>query len=240
VGRAGPEPGTVYLVGAGPGDPGLLTVRAAEILAAADSVFHDQLVPADVIGLARPGALLIDVGHRAGSAHRDPAGVAAQMAVRAREGEVVCRLKGGDSFVFGRGGEDLEALAAEGVPVAVVPGVSSAVAGPAAAGISVTHRGIARSFVVVTGHDDLDWSRLRADTVVVLMSLRRLTEIAAAMVDAGWAEQTPAAVVSQATTPRQHQVFATLGSIAGRVRKEAVPPPALLVVGEVVAMAAER
>jgi uroporphyrin-III C-methyltransferase len=237
---AGVRPGTVYLVGAGPGHPGLLTLRAAEVLRAADAVFHDQLVSAEVLGMAAPGAALVDVGHRAGTAHRSPASVAAEMAARARAGEVVCRLKGGDSFVFGRGGEDVEALAREGVPVEVVPGVSSALAGPAAAGIPVTHRGLARSFVVVTGHEDLDWSRLRADTIVVLMGLRRLPDIAGAMIGAGWSPDTPAAVVGEATTPRQRQVYGTLGTIAGRVGEEGVSAPALLVVGDVVTMAAER
>jgi uroporphyrin-III C-methyltransferase len=232
--------GTVYLVGAGPGRPDLLTIRAADVLRTADAVFHDQLVSPEVLALVRPDARLVDVGHRAGREHRDPADVAAEMAHAARAGEVVCRLKGGDSYVFGRGGEDVQALAVERVPVEVVPGVSSALAGPGAAGIPVTHRGLARSFLVVTGHEELDWRRLGADTVVVLMGLRRLAEITAGMVAAGWAEGTPAAVVSRATTPRQRQVYGQLGTIAQRVADEAIEAPALLVVGEVVTVAGGR
>ena len=139
------ESGRVYIVGAGPGDPELLTLRGAAVLGAADVVFHDQLVTEEVLGLARPTAELVTAGHRAGQAKRDQRAVAAAMADRARRGQVVCRLKGGDPFVFGRGGEDLEALLSEGVPWEVVPGVSSALAGPAAAGVPITHRGVARS-----------------------------------------------------------------------------------------------
>ena len=146
------ESGRVYIVGAGPGDPELLTLRAAAVLAAADVIFHDQLVSEEVLELAQPIAELVAAGHRAGQAKRDQRAVAAAMADRARRGQTVCRLKGGDPFVFGRGGEDLEALLAEGVPCEVVPGLSSALAGPAAAGVSVTHRGVARSVLIVTGY----------------------------------------------------------------------------------------
>jgi uroporphyrin-III C-methyltransferase len=237
--RAEVEPGHVYLVGAGPGDPGLLTLRAAEVMACADSVFHDQLVSGEILDMVRPGAELVGVGHRAGQERQDPAVVAAEMARRARRGEVVCRLKGGDPFVFGRGGEDVMALVREGVPYEVVPGVSSALAGPAAAGIPVTHRSLARSLLVVTGHEALRWERLRADTVVVLMGAGRLEEISGAMVAAGWDPATPAAVVMQATTPRQRCVQGTLRTVASQAREAALAPPALLVVGQVVRLAAE-
>jgi uroporphyrin-III C-methyltransferase len=235
--RAEVEAGRVYVVGAGPGDPELLTLRAAEVLARAGSIFHDQLVAPEILAMGGPWATLVDAGHRAGGPGRDPAAVGAEMARRARAGEVVCRLKGGDPFVFGRGWEDVQALAAEGVPFEVVPGVTSALAGPAAAGIPVTHRSLARSLLVVTGHERLEWGGPCADTVVVLMGVARLAEIAGGMVTAGWAAGTPAAVVSEASTPRQRQVRGTLGDVAGRAAAAGLGPPALLVVGEVVRLA---
>jgi len=236
------ESGRVYIVGAGPGDPELLTLRAAAVLAAADVIFHDQLVSEEVLELAQPIAELVAAGHRAGQAKRDQRAVAAAMADRARRGQVVCRLKGGDPFVFGRGGEDLEALLAEGVPCEVVPGVSSALAGPAAAGVPVTHRGVARSVLIVTGHhqdpeEGLDWDRLRADTVIVLMGGTRLGAISRQMLAAGWAASTPAMLVSSATTSRQHQLQASLGQIGEMARAAGLAAPALLVVGAVVALA---
>ncbi len=236
------EAGRVYVVGAGPGDPELLTLRGASVLGAADAVFHDQLVSPEVLALARPSAELIEAGHRSGQVKRDQRQVAAAMAERARLGQVVCRLKGGDPFVFGRGGEDVEALIEEGVPCEVVPGISSALAGPAAAGVPVTHRGLARSVLIVTGHQQepdggLDWGRLRADTVVVLMGAARLATITGAMLQAGWSPATPAMVVSSATMVRQREVEAPLESIAAAAAEAAVEAPALLVVGQVVGIA---
>jgi uroporphyrin-III C-methyltransferase len=236
------ESGRVYIVGAGPGDPELLTLRGAAILAAADVVFHDQLVSEEVLGLASPSAELITAGHRAGQAKRDQRAVASAMAERARNGQIVCRLKGGDPFVFGRSGEDLEALLAEGVPCEVVPGVSSALAGPAAAGVPVTHRGVARSVLIVTGHQKdpeggLDWDRLRADTVIVLMGGSRLGTISREMLAAGWAASTPAMLVSSATTSRQRQLQAPLAEIEERADAAGLAAPALLVVGAVVELA---
>lgn len=236
------EPGRIYIVGAGPGDPELLTLRAAAVIAAADVIFHDQLVSEEVLELARPSAELLAAGHRAGQAKRDQRAVVAAMAERARNGQIVCRLKGGDPFVFGRGAEDVEALLDEGVPWEVVPGVSSALAGPAAAGIPVTHRGLARSVLIVTGHQQdpeagPDWDRLRADTVVVLMGGARLGAISRAMLNAGWPADTPVMLVGSATTSRQRQVQATLGEIEAAARTAGVPAPALLVVGAVVELA---
>jgi uroporphyrin-III C-methyltransferase len=236
------ESGRVYIVGAGPGDPELLTLRGAAVLAAADVVFHDQLVSEEVLGLARPTAELVAAGHRAGQPKREQRAVTAAMADRVRRGLIVCRLKGGDPFVFGRGGEDLEALLAEGVPSEVVPGVSSALAGPAAAGVPVTHRGVARSVLIVTGHQQdpeggLDWDRLRADTVIVLMGGTRLGAISRAMLAAGWAASTPAMLVSWATTSRQRQLQAPLGQIDERAHAACLAAPALLVVGAVVELA---
>ncbi|HZV50845.1 MAG TPA: uroporphyrinogen-III C-methyltransferase [Candidatus Dormibacteraeota bacterium] len=231
--------GRVYLVGAGPGDPELLTLRAAAVLAAAGAVFHDRLVSGEVLGLAPAEAELVDVGHRAGEAAPDLDLVAAEMADRARRGAVVVRLKGGDPFVFGRGFEELQRLWELGIPWEVVPGLSSALAAPAAAGIPVTHRGAAASVAIVAGHRrTADWPRLRADTTVVLMGSSCLDELSRGMVAAGWDPSTPAALVAAATTPRQHQVCAPLGHIARAARAAAVGTPAVLVVGAVAALPA--
>ena len=236
--RRSVDGGQVYLVGAGPGDPGLLTLRGAEILHAAEAVLHDRLVSPGVLALAAPGAELLDVGHRAGEPPPDPDRVAEAMAARWRAGQVVCRLKGGDPFVFGRGGEEALALARRRVPFEVVPGVSSAIAAPAAAGIPVTHRGLARSLLVVTGHGPaLRWEVLRADTVVVLMGAARAGAIAGAMVAAGWGPDTPAALVAAATTPAQRLVRGRLGDIDRRPDGPATP--AVLVVGAVTTLAEE-
>jgi uroporphyrin-III C-methyltransferase len=230
--------GRVYLVGAGPGDPELLTLRAAAVLAAAGAVFHDRLVSEEVLGLAPAGAELVDVGHRAGEAAPDLDLVAAQMAARARRGMVVARLKGGDPFVFGRGFEELQRLRGLGVPCEVVPGLSSALAAPAAAGIPVTHRGLAASVAIVAGHPgrEADWSRLRADTLVVLMGASHLEGLSRGMVGAGWDPATPAALVAAATTARQRQVGAPLDRIARAADAAQVGPPAVLVVGAAAAL----
>jgi uroporphyrin-III C-methyltransferase len=236
--------GHVYLVGAGPGDPELLTVRAAAVLAAADAVFHDRLVGEEVLALAPPRAVRVDVGHRAGGTAPSPAGVAALMAAAARAGLVAVRLKGGDPFVFGRGGEEAQALRALGAPYEVVPGITSALAGPAAAGIPVTHRGLASSVAIVTARErdprrTPPWELLRADTVVVLMGAGRLGTLAGEMAAAGWDPATPAAVVSEATRPAQRSVTGRLDDIAGRAELTGLRAPAILVVGGVVALAGE-
>jgi len=236
------EPGRVYLVGAGPGDPELLTLRAAAVLTAADAVFHDQLVSDAVLSTTRRDAERVDVGHRAGSVRHEPAEVAGWMATRARRGQVVARLKGGDPFVFGRGGEEVQALAALGVPCEVVPGVTSALAAPAAAGIPVSHRGLSRSIVIASGHDRDPagrpaWATPADATLVVLMGSARLAALAAELVEAGWEPDTPAAVVMAATTPRQRQVCGRLGEIAERAAGAGLGPPSVLIVGEVVSLA---
>ncbi len=236
--------GRVYLVGAGPGDPELLTIRAAAILAAADVVFHDQLVSNEVLSRAAFGTQLVDVGHRAATQRRDLVGVAEQMAECAQRGLVVARLKGGDPYLFGRGGEEVQALLARGIPFEVVPGVSSALAAPAAVGIPLTYRGLASSVLIVTGHQcepdgAMPWQSLRADTVVVLMALSRLREISRQMISAGWDPSTPAAVIMAATTPAQRQVTASLADIADRAAQAGLGSPSLLVVGAVVALSCE-
>ena len=236
------ERGCVYIVGAGPGDPDLLTVRAVTVLAAADVVFHDRLVSDEVMARAPARAARVDVGHRAGEGRHDLARVAERMAGHARRGLVVVRLKGGDPFVFGRGSEELQALMALGVPCEAVPGISSALAGPAAAGIPVTHRGLATSVVIVSGHErgaghGPGWDRLLGDTVVVLMGTARIGLLSRQMMDAGWEPRTPAAVIMAATTPGQRQVCGCLDDIAERAAAVGLGPPSILVVGKVVSVA---
>ena len=233
----------VHLVGAGPGDPGLLTRRGAELLACAHAVFHDELVAAAVLDLA-PGATRFPVGRRAGIPGRDPLGTAAQMARLARRGQRVVRLKGGDSYLYGRGAEEALALLDAGVPFVVVPGVSSAFAAPAAMGIPLTHRDLASSVTILTGHRRPDMTPARwrapamgADTLVVMMGGRRLDQITGDLVAAGKPAATPAAVVVAATTPQQEHLVGSLGTIAAEARRLELGTPAIMVVGEVVRLA---
>jgi uroporphyrinogen III methyltransferase/synthase len=242
-------PGTVYLVGAGPGDPGLLTLRGAECLRRADAVVHDALVPDELLALAPEGALRIDVGKRG---HEEPIHsqeeVNALLVRLAREGRTVVRLKSGDPFVFGRGGEEASACAAAGVPFEVVPGVSAALGGLAYAGIPVTDRRHASSFTVLTGHRDptpsarsLRWRELArgADTLVVLMGMRHLRAILARLVEHGRDPATPAAAMMRGSTGRQRTVVATLGGLADAVEAAGLGRPAAVVVGDVVRLREE-
>jgi uroporphyrinogen III methyltransferase/synthase len=238
--------GIVHLVGAGPGDPGLITAAGREALERADVVVHDRLGTEALLGLCRAGAELVDAGKAPGRAAMTQEEINAALVEHGRRGRRVVRLKGGDPFVFGRGGEEAEALAAAGVPFTVVPGVTSAIAAPAAAGIPVTHRGVATSFTVVTGHEDpgkpseqTDWAALAAvpGTLVILMGMGRLGDIAEALLAAGRPADEPAAAVQWGTTPRQRSAVATLGTLARRVEEGGLGPPAVVVVGEVAALA---
>ena len=235
--------GRVALVGAGPGDPGLLTVRGAECLAEADLVLYDSLVDPRILRRARAGAELVCVGKHGDAERRDEEQTAihARMVEAARAGRIVARLKGGDPFLFGRGGEEAEVLAAAGIPFEVVPGVTSAIAVPAYAGIPLTHRGVASGAVIVTGHEapsastSLDWSALaRIDTVVVLMARKRIGDVVRRLLDAGRGPETPAALVHRGTTGAQRVVVAPLGGLVAAVESAAVGTPSLLVVGDVV------
>lgn len=233
--------GTVHLVGAGPGDPGMLSLRAASLLAAADIVLHDQLVTAEVVALAGLQAEVLPVGRRCGRVVMSHAEVVDRMVRDARAGLQVVRLKGGDPLVFGRGGEEAHELLDAGVPVEVVPGITSATAGPAAAGIPVTHRGVARGFLAVTAHtfDDseaMDWATVARfpGTVVVLMGKRRWHDLTARLVGAGRRPDEPAAAVAWASTPRQHVVTGTVATIATIADNTALQTPAILVLGDVV------
>ncbi|HEY8477362.1 MAG TPA: uroporphyrinogen-III C-methyltransferase [Chloroflexota bacterium] len=233
--------GVVYLVGAGPGDPGLITVRGIEALRQAEVVVYDRLVAEELLREAPTDAELIYVGKAAGRHALSQEAINELLWQRARAGRRVVRLKGGDPFVFGRGGEEAAFLAARGVPFVVVPGVTSAVAALAYAGIPITHRRHASSFLVATGHEDpakeesaLRWEHLAhaADTLVFLMGVERLERIVQRLLSCGRSPSTPAALVQWGTTPRQRTVVAPLAAIAQRA--EGVEPPALLVVGNVV------
>ncbi len=236
--------GRVILVGAGPGDPDLVTVRGLEALRRADAVVFDSLAPASLLDEAPPGARRIDVGKRGHDAPtRTQEEINALLIGLAREGLRVVRLKGGDSFVFGRGGEELTACADAGIPVEVVPGVSSPLGALAYAGIPLTDRRHAASFAVVTGHKDpskpreeIRWAGLArsADTLVVLMGMRNLEEIVARILGGGRPPDTPAAIVMHGTTPAQRVVEAPLAELPRRAREAGLAAPAAIVVGDVV------
>jgi len=238
------RPGEVWLVGAGPGDPALITVAGLEAVRQADVIVYDRLVSPRLLDHARDGAELVYVGKISGApGGHDQAGINRVLVEKGREGKRVVRLKGGDPFVFGRGGEEAEALRAAGVPFHVVPGVTSAVAVPAYAGIPVTHRGVAATFAVVTGHEDpgkgepaIDWERLAtaADTLVLLMGMKTLPEVIDKLIAGGRPAETPAAVIRWGTTPDQRTVTGTLADIVRRVEEAGLEPPAITVVGEVV------
>ena len=238
--------GIVYLVGAGPGDPGLMTRRALELIALADVVLYDRLIPAGALDGARPDAELRYVGKEPGAPAVPQEQINAQLVELGRSGRVVVRLKGGDPFVFGRGGEEAEALAAAGVRFEVVPGVTAGVAAPAYAGIPVTHREGASAVAFVTGHEDpskdesaLDWEALARfpGTLVFYMGIKNLPLIAERLVASGRPASEPAAVVARGTLPGQRTVRGTLGEIASLVEAAEVRPPAITVVGPVAALA---
>ncbi|TAK70761.1 MAG: uroporphyrinogen-III C-methyltransferase [Actinomycetota bacterium] len=243
--RRRPGTGRVYLVGGGPGDPDLLTVRARRLLAAADVVVTDRLAPQAISALLTAGAEVVDVG-KAPDRHPMPQQeINALLVARARDGDLVVRLKGGDPFVLGRGGEEAWACAAAGVPVEVVPGVTSAVAVPAAAGIPVTHRGITTSFLVASAHEGVSGlleqvtAAAAETTLVLLMGVRRLPEVARGLLAQGRPPQTPAAVVSHGWTPQQRTVVGTLGDIATLAADAGLGSPSVVVVGDVVALRAQ-
>jgi uroporphyrinogen III methyltransferase/synthase len=232
---------SVALVGAGPGDPGLLTRRGADLLAGADVVVYDRLAHPALLDLAPPAAERIDVGKAPGRVAMDQDAINAVLVDRGRAGLAVVRLKGGDPFVFGRGGEEAEALAAAGVPFEVVPGITSAVAAPAYAGIPVTHRGLSTHFTVVTGHEDpakgrtdTDWKALAraGGTIVVLMGAGHAVEIAQRLIRGGRPADTPVAAVRWGTRPEQRTVRGTLGTI----EQLGIAAPSAIVIGPVAAL----
>jgi uroporphyrinogen III methyltransferase / synthase len=237
--------GRVFLVGAGPGDPGLLTLRGAEVLESADVLLYDALASDAIVALAPASCERIYVGKRAGDHAMLQTEIERLAIERAKAGSRVVRLKGGDPFIFGRGGEEAQALAAAGIPFEIVPGVSSAYAAPAYAGIPITHREYAASFTVATGHEDpskavssLDWAKL-ADpqrTLVLLMAIANLREIANELIAHGLPPETPVAVVQDGTRPSQRTVVGRLDSIAGDVAAAEITAPAVVVIGGVAAL----
>jgi uroporphyrin-III C-methyltransferase len=231
--------GKVWLVGAGPGDPELLTVRAHRLIASADVLAYDELVSPEILAIAPATAERIPVGRRASGCRHHDARIHPLIAQRALEGRDVVRLKGGDPFVFGRGGEEAEELAAARVPFEVVPGISAALGAAAAAAIPLTHRECSASVTFVTAHaasgePDVIANVPAAGTLVFYMGLARIAETCAALVSTGRAATTPAAVVSKATRPDSRIVIGTLADIADHVREAAIEAPALLIVGDVV------
>jgi uroporphyrin-III C-methyltransferase len=241
--RARVQAGVVWLVGAGPGDPELLTLKAARLLGTADVVVHDRLIGAEILGLASPQARLIDVGKRK-SRHTLPQDDINRLLIAlALEGLTVVRLKGGDPFMFGRGGEELAACRAAGIEAHVVPGVTAALAASAGAGAPLTHRGLAQAVTFVTGHaadgqdPDLDWAALARgnQTLVIYMGVSSAPRIAARLIAAGRAASTPVAIVENASLPRERLRRCTLAELDISTRD--LGGPALLIVGEVAALA---
>ena len=243
------QPGTVTLVGGGPGDPGLITVSGLQAVQQADVVLYDRLAPREVLSEAPDGAILQEVGKVPRGEYVPQERINQLLIEHARAGRRVVRLKGGDSFVFGRGGEEWQACAAAGVPVQVVPGVTSSTAGPALAGVPLTHRHLVQGFTVVSGHvgpDSADscvnWQALAQSgtTLVVLMGVAHLREIAAELMAAGLAEGTPVVVVRDASLPSQQNWAASLGSVADLLDREHITPPAITIIGECAGLDLDR
>jgi uroporphyrin-III C-methyltransferase len=235
--------GKVYLVGAGPGTPELLTLKAAELLRVADVVIYDRLIQEEILSYCKPSVERIYMGQPVGKHESRQDEIHLLLLKRAQAGKVVVRLKGGDPFLFGRGGEEVEYLAVRGVPFEVVPGVSSSLAAPLAACIPVTHRDIASTVTIVTGHDCkskpgcIPWDALaRLDTLVFLMAVRNLRSICDRLIENGMRPGTPAAMIQTAFWPDQRVVTGTLENIAGMVEQAAIQPPATLVIGDVVGL----
>jgi uroporphyrin-III C-methyltransferase len=236
-------PGHVWLAGAGPGDPGLLTLDALAGLAQADVVVHDALVDARVLALAGLQARLEFAGKRGGKPSATQADISKRLVALARSGLRVLRLKGGDPFVFGRGGEEAMTLAAAGVPFRVIPGVTAGLAALAAAGIPATLRGTNRAVIFAAGHgaeEDFDWTPLArsGQPIVLYMVMHNLERIAAALMKGGLAGATPAAVIASATTPKERVLISTLESLAQDSRAQKIEPPAIVVIGDIVTMRA--
>jgi uroporphyrin-III C-methyltransferase len=241
--------GKVYLVGSGPGGLGLMTMRAREVIDLADVILYDQLPGEEILGALPSHAELIDCGKYGGDHTMEQHEIEALMVARVLDGEVVVRLKGGDPFLFGRGGEELEALRREGIPVEVVPGVTSAIAVPEMVGIPVTHRKYASQVTFITGHEDptkpepaLDWEILarQRGTLVILMGVKNLPSIAAALTANGKDPATPVAVIERGLRPDQRVTVGSLADIAERARDAGVKPPAVIVIGGVVNLYDER
>jgi uroporphyrin-III C-methyltransferase len=237
-------PAQVYLIGAGPGDPELLTLKAARLLQTADILFHDALANPRILDLARPNAQRVDVGKRGGCVSTPPLSIQAQMIHAAQQGLQVVRLKGGDPFIFGRGGEECMALRAAGIAYEIVPGITSGMAAAAYAGVPLTYRAISQSVLLVTGHEapeatPVDWRRLAgaADTLVIYMGVERVEKIRDGLLAGGLSPSTPALAVEWATL-QQHEVHSTLVDLPAQIARNGLKSPAILVIGAVVGMSA--
>ena len=235
----------IYLVGSGPGDPGLFTVKGVRCMQEADVVIYDRLAPDPLLAHARPEVQKIYVGKKPGDPSMPQEEINTLLVKLGHAGKTVVRLKGGDPYVFGRGGEEAQALTRAGLPFEVVPGVTSGIAAPAYAGIPVTHRGVSTSVAFVTGHEDptkgesdVDWERLAngASTLVLYMGVGRLAEISAGLISAGRSPETPVACIRWGTHPEQRTVTGTLGGIAQKVAEANLKPPVITVIGDVVAL----
>ena len=241
------EPGTVWLAGAGPGDPGLLSVLALHGLRQAEVIVYDALVDNRILDLAQPGVMLEYAGKRGGKPSAKQRDISLRLIELAREGRRVLRLKGGDPFVFGRGGEEALALVAAGIPFRIVPGISAGIGGLAYAGIPVTHREVNSAVAFITGHDasglvpdSVDWESLSrgAPVLVIYMALKHIEPIVERLLAAGRSPAEPIAVVSKATTAEQQVLESTLGRIVADVAGSGIEPPAMVVVGEAVRLRA--
>lgn len=238
------QAGKVYLVGAGPGDPGLITVKGLRVLQQADVVIHDRLSPPELLAEARPTAEIIDAGKQPTRHRLSQDAINALIVQRALAGLMVVRLKGGDPFIFGRGAEEALICYEAGIPFEVIPGVSSAFAVPAYAGIPLTHRLLARSFVVFTGHEDpdsaesaVDYQALASmDTLVALMGVKQLEQISTHLIAAGKDPQTPAVGIEWGTTHRQRVVTGTLATLPRLAAEADIQPPTTVVIGSVVSL----
>jgi uroporphyrin-III C-methyltransferase len=233
------EPGHVWLAGAGPGDPGLLTLDAFAGLQQADVVVHDALVDARVLALAGTQAKLEFAGKRGGKPSATQADISQRLIALARAGQRVLRLKGGDPFVFGRGGEEAMTLAAAGVPFRVIPGVTAGLAALAAASIPATLRGVNRAVIFAAGHgaeEAFDWAPLArtGQPIVLYMVMHNLEQIAASLIAAGTARQTPAAIIASAGTAKERILISTLAKLAADAREQKLEPPAIVAIGEIV------
>ncbi|PIU56107.1 MAG: uroporphyrinogen-III C-methyltransferase, partial [Chloroflexi bacterium CG07_land_8_20_14_0_80_51_10] len=235
--------GKVYIVGAGPGDAGLITVKGLDCLKRAEVIIYDRLVDDGLLGFARPDAEMIYVGKSASFHAKEQDEINRILVEQAKEGKVVVRLKGGDPFVLGRGGEEAEELAANNIPFEIVPGVSSSMAAPAYAGIPLTHRNVASSFAVITGHEDptkeissINWANLATgvDTLIFLMGMGNLPQIVEKLTEHGRSPDTPVALIRRGTTLQQQTMTGTLSTIVDKAKSAELNPPAAIVVGEVV------
>ncbi len=235
--------GKVYIVGAGPGDPELITVKAARLIGSADVILYDRLVSEETISLAKEGCELIYVGKHPGESSTTQERINEMLVEKAQEGGSIVRLKGGDPFLFGRGGEEAQVLSREGISYEVVPGITSAISVPAYAGIPVTQRHIASSVAFITGHEastktkgTVEWERIAqsVDTLVVMMGIRNLGNIVERLINGGRDPKTPVAIIEKGTTKLQKTITGTLETIEVKARIEGIKPPAITIIGKVV------